>query len=181
LARPDQGFTLIELMVVVLIIAILLAIAIPTFLGARDAANARAAQADLRNALTAEQTQWAKTQAFTSSTATMSALEQGLSWTSGAAATIGSTTAPVVNQIAMIIDSQSDLVILQAQGKDNNCYFIEQSNNATYSYTGYGEISGACGNMSTPSQATSDPVVAGSAQQHVATSGTQPTTWYSSF
>ncbi|MDE3206718.1 MAG: prepilin-type N-terminal cleavage/methylation domain-containing protein, partial [Acidobacteriota bacterium] len=42
--RDEEGFTLIELMVVVLIIAILLAIAIPTFLGARNGANARAAQ-----------------------------------------------------------------------------------------------------------------------------------------
>ena len=49
---PDEGFTLIELMVVVLIIAILIAIAIPTFLGARTKANDRAAQSALRNALT---------------------------------------------------------------------------------------------------------------------------------
>ena len=50
----EEGFTLIELMVVVLIIAILIAIAIPTFLGARKRAQDRAAQSNLRNALTAE-------------------------------------------------------------------------------------------------------------------------------
>ncbi len=52
----EEGFTLIELMVVVLIIAILLAIAIPTFLGARKRAQDRAAQSSLRNALTAAKT-----------------------------------------------------------------------------------------------------------------------------
>jgi type IV pilus assembly protein PilA len=48
----EEGFTLIELMVVVLIIAILIAIAIPTFLGAREKAQDRAAQSNARNALT---------------------------------------------------------------------------------------------------------------------------------
>jgi len=51
--RSEEGFTLVELMVVVLIIAILMAIAIPTFLGARQKAQDRAAQSDLRNGLTA--------------------------------------------------------------------------------------------------------------------------------
>src|SRR5260370_1827974 len=49
----EQGFTLIELMVVVLIIAILIAIGIPTFLGSRSRPNDRAAQSSLRVALTA--------------------------------------------------------------------------------------------------------------------------------
>jgi type IV pilus assembly protein PilA len=53
LNRDEDGFTLIELMVVILIIAVLMAIAIPTFLGAQDRAKDRAAQSDLRNGLSA--------------------------------------------------------------------------------------------------------------------------------
>ncbi|HUR48445.1 MAG TPA: prepilin-type N-terminal cleavage/methylation domain-containing protein [Acidimicrobiales bacterium] len=51
--KDEHGFTLIELMVVVLIIAILIAVAIPTFMGAQDRARDRSAQAGLRNAFTA--------------------------------------------------------------------------------------------------------------------------------
>jgi prepilin-type N-terminal cleavage/methylation domain-containing protein len=52
----EAGFTLIELMVVLLIIAILLAIAIPTFLGVTNTASDRAAQSNLTNALTESKT-----------------------------------------------------------------------------------------------------------------------------
>jgi type IV pilus assembly protein PilA len=51
----EAGFTLIELMVVLLIMGILLAIAIPTFLSVTGGAKKTAAQSDLTNAYTSLQ------------------------------------------------------------------------------------------------------------------------------
>ena len=136
--REEEGFTLIELMVVLLIIAILLAIAIPTFLGARNTANARSTQENLRNALTAEQTNWTNNQTFATG---LNSIEPSLDWETTAPATEGG------NWVAVAVEDGGQQVFLQGYAKDGNCYTIEQSNDpsvATGSFTGYAENTGAC-------------------------------------
>jgi len=56
--KSRRGFTLIEIMIVVLIIAVLLAIAIPNFMKARDTSRAKACMANLRQIDTGK-VQWA--------------------------------------------------------------------------------------------------------------------------
>lgn len=69
-ANRESGFTLIELMVVVLIIAILIAIAIPTFLGMRERAWDADAKSNLRNGLSAAVTYFTDNESYVSMDAT---------------------------------------------------------------------------------------------------------------
>ena len=65
-----SGFTLIELMIVVVIIGILAAIAIPRFGTAKDKARQASIKADLRNLMTAEERFFADSSTYTAAFAT---------------------------------------------------------------------------------------------------------------
>jgi prepilin-type N-terminal cleavage/methylation domain-containing protein len=56
--RNRGGFTLVEIMIVVLIIGILLAVAVPQFMKSREGAYARACQSNLKQILGAKE-RWA--------------------------------------------------------------------------------------------------------------------------
>jgi type IV pilus assembly protein PilA len=116
----EEGFTLIELMVVVLIIAILLAIAIPTFLGAQDRARDRAAQSNLRNGITAAKTIATDSDGFfkdNDATAAaidasdLRAVEGSLTWVDGAA---GTSTGTVY--VAEVAADGSNITLLSKSG-----------------------------------------------------------------
>lgn len=123
----DDGFTLIELMVVVLVIAILLAVAIPTFLGARQRANARAAQSNLRNVLTNELTFFADGQAFTQDPIELRKMDSSQQYVGpGSSPPVAEVPAAGTGVYVAVITTNvpGDTVLLGARTPDGRCFWI---------------------------------------------------------
>ena len=135
----EEGFTLIELMVVVLIIAILLAIAIPTFLGARNRANDRAAQSSIRNALTAAKVLFTDQQDYTAATTTtLSAEEPSLQFVASGAP---STTAKMVS----VLGDTTSTFYAAGFSKAGTCFFIKDDSATGGKGTTYAKAASVAG------------------------------------
>ena len=121
----EEGFTLIELMVVVLIIAILLAIAIPTFLGARKRAQDRAAQSSLRNALTAAKTMYTDSSTYAAADASATGLI-----TVEPSLTYALTGDPSTGPKMVSINATADVWVGAAKSDAGTCFSIKETTTA---------------------------------------------------
>lgn len=119
----DRGFSLVELMVVVLIIAILLAIAVPSFMAARYRAADRAAQSNARNAHVTQMIVYADGERFTSDVAQLQSVDPSLAYT-GVLANMSSTGKVVYVQMLPDTVHVDDTVVVGAKSASGNCFWI---------------------------------------------------------
>lgn len=115
----EDGFTMIEIMVVVLVIGLLIAIALPTFLGARERAQDRGVQTDVRNAFLAERVYYTGAATYTENTALLDDIEPALDYV------VGDVPAMVGNEYVHVHAGPNELFV-SGRSVSGTCFYIRE-------------------------------------------------------
>jgi type IV pilus assembly protein PilA len=124
--RDEQGFTFVELMVVVVVIAVLIAMAVPAYAGARKRAEERATQSNIRTAFIAERTVYALNGTVSSDAAgTLPDIEPSIHWVADATPT--NATRDTVTVSVGSVTTIDDSVVLGAKAADGTCFYLRNA------------------------------------------------------
>jgi len=116
--RAD-GFTLLELMVSVFVISVLIAIAIPTFLGLREKAEDKAVQSHLRYVLAAELSFYTENLRF-------AGLPAELAGEMGPGISLEVLPSGNPEEISLFLNGIGTDVIMGARSDSGTCFYIRQ-------------------------------------------------------
>ena len=132
LRHAQDGFTLVELMVVALIIGILIAVALPMFLGAKARAEEKRTQALLRTGLTAGLTYWTAGATFTGFDSTCSAVPDSCGEAEAAESSIAwvGPGAPSDVEISIVFATGNNLLLVAPSAAGEH-FCIAQSTGQT--------------------------------------------------
>lgn len=133
--RTDSGFTLVELLVVVLILGALLAIGVPTFQGAMQRSSDRKAQSHVRQTYVSQLTHATEAQAFTDDAPTLAEVDASLEYTADLTPLSGGTAPPKLVYVEVVTDTRpDDTVLVGARSKTGSCYWMRATLNTPVSF-----------------------------------------------
>jgi type IV pilus assembly protein PilA len=193
--QDETGFTLIELMVVVLIMGILMAIAIPTFLSTQGSANDASAKSNATNAYTGEKAYFEDNQTFIDAGSTANGtgatgLDPNLPWGANGAATVKGTVTALSGSTAANVFTEAlststppyvgPATIIEAYSKSGDCFYIfDDETTSTSPVIAYAESSTVCAVPGVPGGTSL--VASGNAGKNIVAGTPAKGNWYTSW
>jgi type IV pilus assembly protein PilA len=125
---------MVELMIVVLVIGVLIAIALPTYLATRARAQDRRAQQDVRIAFTAERAYYTDTLTYTTNAAEMTAIESALNYQAG-------DTPGAPGEVYLHLVAGPNQVFISTKSVSGTCFYLTEVDGASIGFA----ASSGCG------------------------------------